>query len=317
MTTVKVVRKVERSEVLEKPLIIIGIPAYNEERTIAKVVLQARKIADVVMICDDGSSDMTGEIAENLGAIVVRHARNLGYGAAIKSLFREAKKRGADILVTCDADGQHYIGDITELLNPILTGEADIVTGSRFTSGLVNGNNHIPRLRRWGIRAITKLTNAALKQKVSDAQNGMRAYNKEAITRLTLNESGMGVSVEILVKAREMGLKLLEVPTACNYDTVGNPSTHNSLRHGTSVVMSLVQLIVEKHPLMFLGIPGVLSTFIGLIFGLWMLQIYTVEHRIVTNVALASVAFVLIGLFAMFTAITLYAITRLSQRSAT
>lgn len=301
----------------EKPLIVIGIPAYNEERTIAKVVLQACKIADVVMICDDGSSDMTGEIAENLGAIVVRHASNLGYGAAIQSLFREAKERDADILVTCDADDQHYIGDIAGLLNPILTGKADIVTGSRFTSGLVNGNNHIPRLRRWGIRAITKLTNVASKQKVSDAQNGMRAYNKDAITRLALNENGMGVSVEILVKARELGLKFVEVPIACNYDTVENPSIHNSLRHGTSVVMSLVRLIVEKRPLVFLGVPGALSTLAGLLFGLWMLQIYSVERRIVTNIALAAVTFVLIGLFAMFTAITLYAITRLNQRSAT
>ena len=76
----------------EKPLIVVGIPAYNEERTIAKVVLQARKHADVVVVCDDGSSDMTGEIAETLGAVVVRHEGNLGYGAAIQALFKMAKK---------------------------------------------------------------------------------------------------------------------------------------------------------------------------------------------------------------------------------
>jgi glycosyltransferase involved in cell wall biosynthesis len=317
LTELKSVEKIEIKETYTEPSVVIGIPAFNEERTIAKVVLQARKITDEVVVCDDGSSDMTAEIAENLGATVVKHEYNLGYGAAIQSLFKEAKKLNADVLVTFDGDDQHHIDDIPKLLKPIFDGEADVVTGSRFVGGKMNGDKHIPKIRRWGIRAITKLTNMASKQNMSDAQNGMRAYNKGAIVGLTLNENGMGVSVEILVKAREVGLKFMEVPIACNYDTAENHSTHNSLRHGTSVIMSLVRLIVEKHPLMFLGVPGALSTFVGLVFGLWLLQIYTIEHRIVTNVALASVSFILIGLFAMFTAITLYAITRLSQRSET
>ncbi|MHA1832772.1 MAG: hypothetical protein ACTSV7_02165, partial [Candidatus Baldrarchaeia archaeon] len=79
-------------------------------------------------------------------------------------------------------------------------------------------------------------------------------------------------------------------------------------------VMSIVRRVVEERPLVYLGVPGMLCLVVGIFFGVWMLQIYAAEHRIVTNVALASISFILIGLFAIFTAITLYAIARLTQK---
>lgn len=299
----------------EKPLVVIGIPAYNEERTIAKVVLQAQKFGDMVVVCDDGSTDMTGEISRSLGAVMVRHEENLGYGAAIQTLFKQAKKLNADVLVTLDGDGQHNAEEISGLLKPILDGAADVVTGSRFVGKTQNGNNHIPRHRRLGIKMITKLTNSASGVNVSDAQNGFRAYNKTALEKLTLDENGMGVSVEILVRAKEYGLRFAEAPVVCTYTGVEKSSAQNSLSHGTRVVTSLIRLVVEKRPLIFLGLPGIMSLVIGAFFGVWMLQIYAMEQRIVTNIALASVAFILIGFFALSTAITLYAIARLVQRS--
>ncbi len=97
---------------LQKPLVVAGIPAFNEEKSIAGVVLSAQKHADVVVVCDDGSSDMTREIAERLGAVVVRHEQNLGYGAALQSLFKKARELRADVLVTLDSDGQHDASEI-------------------------------------------------------------------------------------------------------------------------------------------------------------------------------------------------------------
>ena len=88
----------------KKPLVVACVPAFNEEKTIAKVVLLAQKHVDKVVVCDDGSSDLTGEIAKSLGAELIRHERNLGYGAAIQSLFRRARELGADVMVTLDAD---------------------------------------------------------------------------------------------------------------------------------------------------------------------------------------------------------------------
>lgn len=285
----------------DKPLVVIGIPAYNEERSIARVVLAAREYADVVVVCDDGSSDMTGKIAEGLGAVVVKHQKNLGYGAAIQSLFGEARRLDADVLVTLDGDGQHHVDDISGLLKPILGGEADVVTGSRFADGLDNGGNHLPWYRRWGIKAITKLTASASRCKLTDAQNGLRAYGRDALEKLELFENGMGVSVEVLVRAKEQGLRLAEVPTECKYSGVEKPSSHNPIKHGASVVSSLAKLILEDRPLVFLGAPGMVLLAIGMVFGVWMLQIYAAERHIVTNIALASVAFILIGLFAVFT----------------
>jgi glycosyltransferase involved in cell wall biosynthesis len=297
-----------------KPLLVAAIPAFNEEKTIAKVVLHARKHADWVVVCDDGSTDMTAEIAEHLGADVVRHERNLGYGAAIQSLFQRARELKADVMVTLDGDGQHNSNEIPALVKPVLEGKADVVVGSRFLGGL-NKKNHVPKYRRLGIKTITGLTSAASNFGLSDAQCGFRVYGRKALEGLSLFENGMGVSVEVLMEAKKQGLTIVEVPTGCTYSGLERTSTQGALRHGTSVIMSLVRLVVEESPLMSLGVPGVASLLIGVIFGVWMLQIYALEHQIATNIALASIAFILIGLFAVFTAITLYAISRLAQKT--
>lgn len=300
----------------EKPLIVAGIPAHNEEKTIARVILEAQEHADIVLVCDDGSSDLTFKIAEKLGAVVVKHRYNMGYGAAIRSLFENARKLGAGVLVTLDADGQHAAVEIQQILQPILEGKADVAIGSRFLDGSEEGSsNGLPWYRQIGIKLITKLTASAIKYDVSDAQNGFRAYNVTAMEKLDLNENGMGVSVEILVKAKEQGLRLVEVPINCKYHGVEETSSQNLIGHGASVLSSLVKLVVEKRPLVFLGLPGILFLGIGVFFGVWMLQIYAIEHRIVTNIALASLAFVLMGFFALSTAIMLYAIVRLAEKT--
>jgi len=117
------------------PLIIAAIPAYNEEKNIAKEVLQAWRYVDRVVVCDDGSAGMTAEIAEGLGADVVRHERNMGYGAAILSLFRRARELDADIMVTLDADGQHDPQGIPALLRPVLKDGVDVAVGRGFWIG--------------------------------------------------------------------------------------------------------------------------------------------------------------------------------------
>jgi len=290
-------------------LIIAGIPAYNEEKTIARVILQAQKHVDAVVVCDDGSSDLTGEIAHRLGAIVLHHDKNSGYGAAIKTLFRKAREMNSDVMVTLDADGQHNANVIPTLVNPVLDDKADIVIGSR----LIQHNDEIPTYRRAAIKILTKLSNGSSNEKLSDAQSGFRAYGKKAILKLKLAEEGMGVSAEILMKARQNDLRVAEVPIQANYRGL-ETSTHNPLTHGLSVLGTIIRLVVEERPLLYLGLPGAVILGIGAIFGLLTLQLYSIENRIVTNVALASLAFTLLGFFSLFTAITLYAILRLSQK---
>jgi len=296
-----------------EPIVVVGIPAFNEEATIARVVLEAQKYANRVIVCDDGSSDLTCEIAERLGADVVRHDGNLGYGAAIKSLFERARELDADVLITLDADGQHDPLEIPNLLKPIVEGAADMVIGSRFID--VHGVAEMPLYRRFGAKLITKMVNGSAKNGVSDAQSGFRAYNRQAIEHLSLVEAGMGASVEILLKASKKNLKICEVPSSCKYQTIhGETSTEHPVTHGLGVVMSIIRLIVEEKPLMTLGIPGLIFLFAGIAFGVWMLQIYALEHHIITNIAIASVAFILMAFFMLSTAITLYAITRITKK---
>jgi glycosyltransferase involved in cell wall biosynthesis len=296
-----------------KRFVVVGIPAFNEEKTIARIVLEAQKYADTVVVCDDGSSDLTCEIAERLGADVIRHERNLGYGSALKSLFNRARELDADILVTLDGDGQHDPNEIPHVLKPITDGGADIVIGSRFVD--YYGTKEMPLYRRVGAKLITKLVNGSSRNGVSDAQSGFRAYNRQALERLSVVEAGMGASVEILLAASQHDLKIFEVPSSCKYrNGKVATSTEHPVRHGLGVVMSIIRLVVEERPLVLLGIPGVLCLLGGIMFGVWMLQLYAMEHQIVTNIALASISFVLIGFFMLSTAITLYAISRLSKR---
>src|SRR5712692_1470650 len=198
------------------PTVFIGIPAFNVEGKIAKVVIQARRCCDQIVVCDDGSSDDTGKIAESLGCKVVRHDRNLGYGAAIRSLIDAARSGGADILVTIDGDGQHDPKEIPDLVNPIIRWEADLVIGTRF--GPDSTNAPVPRLRKLGIKSITWLVDGLTNQKISDAQSGLRAYGKKALSCIHPGEQGMVASTEILLIAKANCLRVLEVPCTVRYD---------------------------------------------------------------------------------------------------
>jgi glycosyltransferase involved in cell wall biosynthesis len=126
--------------------IIVAIPCLNEEVAIGSVVLRAKKYADSVVVIDDGSNDSTAEIAKLAGAHVIKHENNQGKGAAIRDAFDYAKLHGAEILVLIDGDRQHNTDDIPGLVMPILSGEADMVNGSRF---LVKNGHRVPAYRGW------------------------------------------------------------------------------------------------------------------------------------------------------------------------
>jgi glycosyltransferase involved in cell wall biosynthesis len=171
------------------PSIIAGIPAYNEERTIAQLVLKAGCHVGKVLVCDDGSKDMTRVISRKNGADVLEHKKNMGYGATMQTLLKKARELDADILVVFDGDGQHDPDGIPELIKPIFEGRADIVIGSRFVKG---ARMDIPLYRRIGILLITLLARIASSYPISDAQSGFRAYNSRAINQLKITDNGWG-----------------------------------------------------------------------------------------------------------------------------
>ena len=283
--------------------ITIGIPAYNEEKNIASIIVKLKKIAQKIIVCDDGSTDLTGEIAQKLGATVIRHPKNLGYGSGIRSIFQKAKEIDSDILVTFDADGQHQVEDIKKVIEPILKNNADLVIGSRF---LDNKTIDVPEYRKIGIKLITKVTNSTLEEKITDSQSGFRAYNKDIITKLEPGDVGMGISTEILIKASSHGFKIAEVPINILYD--GNTSTHNPVSHGTSVLLSTIKYISIEHPLKFYGIPSLIYFVIGLSFTFFAVQYYTEIGRLNTNLTLIAAGTILIGVILIITTILLYSL---------
>ena len=279
---------------------VIGIPAFNEEKNIASIIMKLKKVTDHIIVCNDGSTDMTEEISKELDVIVINHSRNMGYGSAIRSIFLKAKELQADILVTFDADGQHRVEDIQSVTQPIIDNKADIVIGSRF----LENKSDIPEYRKFGIKVITKITNSSLKEKLTDSQSGFRAYSKNVLKDVTPSESGMGVSTEILIKASNAGHKIAEVPITIMYGS--DTSTHNPVSHGTSVLFSTIKFTSIEHPLKFYGIPAIIFLGIGFVFMLWTFQIYAVEKEIITNVALISIGSLMIGIVLLLSAILLY-----------
>lgn len=282
--------------------VIIGIPAFNEEKNIGPIIAKLKKKYDQVLVCDDGSSDMTETIALSLGAHVVKHDKNLGYGSAIKTIFNEAGKIECDILVTFDADGQHQISEIDSVLQPIIENKADIVIGSRF----LGETKDLPRYRKIGIKTITGLTNVMTGSKITDSQSGFRAYTKNVLKEISPTESGMGISTEILIKASKKEMRIVEVPITISYEN--NTHSQEPISHGTSVIMSTIKHVAIERPLLYYGVGGLSFLIIGLIFGAWTLQIYSEERVVITNIALVGMGGVILGTILLISGTILYSI---------
>jgi len=282
--------------------ITIGIPAYNEEKNIASIIIKLKKITDSIIVCDDGSSDMTSDISKNLGAIVITHKKNMGYGVAINSIFQKAKELNVDLLVTFDADGQHRVEDIEKVVEPIKNNTADLVIGSRF----LDKKSNVPNYRKIGIKVITKITNASIKKKLTDSQSGFRAYNKQVLSQISPSDIGMGISTEILIKSSSKGLRIMEVPVTILYS--GDTSTHNPVSHGTSVLLSTIKFTSIEHPLKFYGIPSVIFLIIGGIFTTLAIQYYIDVGRLNSNLTLIGGGTVLLGIILLICAILLYSL---------
>lgn len=281
--------------------IIIGIPAFNEEKNIASIITKLMNITDTIIVCNDGSSDLTSEIAEKMGALVINHKKNLGYGGAIRSIFLKAKELEGDVLVTFDADGQHRIEDIENVTTPIINQEADLVIGSRF---LDDSEKEVPQYRKVGIKLITKITNASIKEKLTDSQSGFRAYSKKVVDELNPSELGMGISTEILIKASSKNFKILEVPIKILYS--GDTSTHNPISHGSSVILSTIKYTSIEHPLKFYGIPSIIFFIVGISFTYISAQYYAEIGRLNTNLTIVAAGTILIAIVLLLTSILLY-----------
>ena len=274
------------------------MPAFDEERYVASVLVRLLREVDKVIVCDDGSMDLTGDIAEAMGATVVRHERNMGYGAALRSLFRAALEAGADVAVTIDSDGQHDPAELSRLVDLLRMNELDIVIGSRF----LEGGSGAPGWRRAGIGVINALSaNGGV---VTDSQSGFRAYSRRALETLVLTEDGMGASTEILLKADEAGLRIGEVPISVEYNE--ESSTRNPLAQGLGVILSTVKHLSIRRPLIFFGLPGVTALFFSVFMWAFTMRKYAANRVFSTNLAVVSLAATFVGLSLVTTSLIIW-----------
>lgn len=286
------------------------IPAYNEEYNIKKTVIDVAKFVDQVIVYDDGSNDNTVSEAENAGAYVIKNQNNLGKGAALKELFKFARSTNVDIMVTIDADGQFVADEIPNLLKPIAEQKSDVVVGYRF-----DDKSEMPKYRKIGNEFLDKITNLAEDLGVRDTQSGFRSYSKKAINAISFTTDGFGADSEILISAAKNNLKITEEKVTVIYNTGSKTSTKNPISHTNEVVISVVKQIAITHPLKYLGIPGGILIFIGIMFVTNLISVFNETGYFSIPVTFIVLVTLIIGTMMSLMSVLLYSISSKKSRN--
>lgn len=216
--------------------IYIILSSYNEEETLEEVVDGLVERGFKVLIIDDGSKDNTPAIAKNLVrkhnpmVFYYRHRINVGLGGAIKTGIKAALKRGADIMITFDADGQHNPDDLYNMYPPLQEGKADIVIASRDFSDMPTG-------RRFGNTVMNYITYIFQGKMVTDSQSGLRAFTSDAARKLNLKSPQYGISSEIIGEIKRKNLRFMEVPMTTIYD-------ERTIQKGTNTIVG-IKIVLE------------------------------------------------------------------------
>lgn len=252
------------------PLVVVFIPALNEEESIGGVI---RRIAELygageagfrvqTIVVDDGSTDRTGEVALAAGAVAIaRHPYNRGLGAATRTGMQRAYEMGADVAVKIDADFQHDPEDIAKVVAPILEDRADAVFGSRFAGQI---NYAMPRHRRWGNAFFTFLTSQITGLKVTDAQTGLMAFGRRYLKVFDI-ASDYNETQQLIIDAWGKHFRVVEEPVVFHARTTGR--SFISLRYPFRVLPAILRTLVRANPLRVFVPPGVILVLLGLLTG--------------------------------------------------
>lgn len=196
--------------------LLTALPVYNEQNHVAEVLHQVKEFSPDILVVDDGSSDGTpGVLAQFPDVRVVRHPRNLGYGAALRTAFDYARDHGFEVLVTIDCDGQHEPRLIPALADALTDG-VDIVSGSRYLE-THTGDSVPPADRRYINSLITEEVNERLCLNLTDAFCGFKAYRVESLKHLKITVEGYAMPLQLWVQAVAAGMRIIEFPVPLIY----------------------------------------------------------------------------------------------------
>ena len=255
-----------------KELIVVTIPAYNEEKTIGRIIDEIRKVMDEnkfnykILVVNDGSRDKTAEIAKEKNAVVVSNSINLGLAETFKVEMKKCLELNADIIVHTDADGQYPSFYIPHLIRKIQEGY-DLVLGSRFGQGKYSGSF----MKKLGNIAFAKVFSSLLKTKLRDTTTGFRAFRKE-IAELPLINT-FTYTQEQLIRAGKAKRRITEIPITTNL-TRESRLFKSSFDYAIKAWINILRIYRDFEPLKFFGLIGLSFIGLGFLIGLWLLSIF-------------------------------------------
>ncbi len=286
--------------------VAVLVPCYNEEQTIAKVVedFRAQLPSAKIYVFDNNSTDQTVNAAQQAGAIVHREARR-GKGYVLRTMFSQVE---ADLYVMVDGDGTYPANKVHDLMTPILSGEADMVIGSRLLPG---SHSRFKVLNLTGNKLFLLFLNSIFRVHITDLLSGYRAIRRQLVKGLPLLSRGFESETELTVKCLERGYRILEVPVALSPRPVGSRSKIRIVHDGFLILNTIFSLARDYKPLTSFGLLGLALIMSGSIPGVIVIREFVITgqvHRLPSAVLAASL--ILSGLLVAFTGLALHSIAR-------
>jgi len=279
--------------------ICVTIPAYNEEKTIGKVIQEIKQVMNrldydyEIIVVNDGSTDKTEEEAKKAGAIVYSHPYNYGLAETFRTEMTKALEKNADVIVHIDADGQYKAEEILKLLEPIEKREADLVLGSRFLGTI----EKMPLLKRLGNIAFSKVVSQISGIKITDSQTGFRAFTREVVEKIRITSTHT-YTQEMIIRAVKEKFRVKEVPIYfAKRETGKSRLISNPFEYAVKAWINILRIYRDYEPLKFFGLIGGSLILAGIAICMYILWIALTEgwvgiDRRIPTILLAVLLFI-------------------------
>lgn len=293
--------------------VAVLIPCYNEELTIGKVIKDfKRELPDAnIYVYDNNSKDKTGEIATELGAIVIKENRQ-GKGNVVRSMFRDID---ADIYIMVDGDDTYPAEAAKKLMKPIINNEADMVIGDRLSNGTYAKENK-RAFHNLGNNLVQGLIGLLFKNEIKDIMTGYRVFNRFFVKTMPVMSEGFQIETEMSIHALDKKFRLKEIPIEYRDRPNGSESKLNTFRDGYRVIKALIGLFKDYKPLIFFGLISSVSLILGLLVGIPVI-IEFVLTNFITKVpsAILAVGFIVVSVVSLACGLILDTISATAKRN--
>lgn len=253
-----------------KDRIAVLIPCYNESKTISKVIKDYKKALPKaeIYVYDNNSSDGTGGIARNAGAIVKQEHRQ-GKGNVVRSMFRDIE---ADCYLMIDGDGTYPADKAKEMCEMVLNDQVDMVIGDRLSSTYFQENKR--RFHGFGNRLVRFLINLIFRSHIKDIMTGSRAFSRDFVKTFPVLSKGFEIETEMTIHALDKNFYIEEIPISYKDREEGSESKLNTVSDGIKVVLTIARLFEEHKPMLFFGLISVFLLLLSIVLGVPVLVEY-------------------------------------------